>query len=269
MSIDITHIGSALKRCPSCYRPQISPDVSHHETRRDEVLIETVPSMSSTSSASATTSKLFQKRRRAYIACSNCRKRKVKCITVSDADYRPCTRCSQKGLLCEYIAVTDDPDSLSLNPDTPPEASHGVDEWPQPITPPSAGLNGFLPPHSAPARGGRGASSHPHTPPTSQQSLYRPQTWPATVAPPSGYSSRITQPRPYPPASGMVMGAYEASMNPYNELPNYTPGYAGGLQSGLPTDAWQQPRFASVLLAHLAIVVLILDDENYAQNRAR
>ncbi|KAJ7908937.1 hypothetical protein B0H13DRAFT_1878103 [Mycena leptocephala] len=56
-----------------------------------------------------TSSSLFTKRRRAYVACNNCRKRKAKCVAGSEVDYKPCTRWS-----------------------------------PQPITPPSAGLSKYL-----------------------------------------------------------------------------------------------------------------------------
>ncbi|KAK6996695.1 hypothetical protein R3P38DRAFT_1956304 [Favolaschia claudopus] len=51
------------------------------------------------------TSKLFTKRRRAIISCKNCRSRKVKCSTLADGDLRPCTRCTAKGLQCDYTAV--------------------------------------------------------------------------------------------------------------------------------------------------------------------
>ncbi|KAJ6578462.1 hypothetical protein B0H19DRAFT_1253701 [Mycena capillaripes] len=57
------------------------------------------------SSAAATNSTLFTKRRRAFVACANCRKRKIKCISLSDGDGMPCKRCTAKGLECEYLAV--------------------------------------------------------------------------------------------------------------------------------------------------------------------
>ncbi|KAJ7087088.1 hypothetical protein C8R44DRAFT_900732 [Mycena epipterygia] len=45
-------------------------------------------------------------RRRLNIACTNCRKRKIKCVTV-DLDAppgeSPCARCEKKGLVCEYV----------------------------------------------------------------------------------------------------------------------------------------------------------------------
>ncbi|KAJ7718358.1 hypothetical protein DFH07DRAFT_333863 [Mycena maculata] len=80
-------------------------------------------SFSSTMSSSGKSKKSTQttsKRRRAFVACSNCRKRKIKCVTASDADDDPCTRCSQKGLTCEYAAVSEnDSASESSRPNTP------------------------------------------------------------------------------------------------------------------------------------------------------
>ncbi|KAJ7064654.1 hypothetical protein C8F01DRAFT_1354141 [Mycena amicta] len=208
------------------------------------------------SSAPATASKLFQKRRRAYIACSNCRKRKIKCITTSDAEYRPCTRCAQKGLVCEYIAVPDD----ALLPDTPPgsveaaesssSTSHvrrAPDDWSHAITPPSAGLSGFLPPSSTSARGNRSAHSHSHSQlPTAQSSLYRPQTWPSGASPATS-SSRISQPRLDPAygsvqASGMVMGAYGSSPYAHSAYPSTSYGQQQQQPGFVPAAAASVPR---------------------------
>ncbi|KAJ7475553.1 hypothetical protein B0H11DRAFT_1917726 [Mycena galericulata] len=40
---------------------------------------------------------------RVQMACSNCRQRKVKCITPSEKTV--CLRCQHNGLLCEYVAT--------------------------------------------------------------------------------------------------------------------------------------------------------------------
>ncbi|KAJ7442021.1 hypothetical protein FB451DRAFT_1440748 [Mycena latifolia] len=47
-------------------------------------------------------------RRRVYIACLNCRKRKIKCMT-EEIDQKPCVRCRRHGLACEYLPVADEP----------------------------------------------------------------------------------------------------------------------------------------------------------------
>ncbi|KAJ7663568.1 hypothetical protein B0H17DRAFT_1143977 [Mycena rosella] len=102
-----------------------------------------------------TSSKLFTKRRRAYVACTTCRKRKIRCVTVSDADYEPCTRCAQKGLKCEYATVSEyEEDSPTPSPDVhgPSRASGWGGSSHPGITPPSAGIAGYLNPGFAPSR---------------------------------------------------------------------------------------------------------------------
>ncbi|KAJ7142323.1 hypothetical protein C8R44DRAFT_725690 [Mycena epipterygia] len=49
----------------------------------------------------------FKEPTRAYIACVNCRQRKLKCIKAEESLKKPCKRCAQKGLDCEYISVAD------------------------------------------------------------------------------------------------------------------------------------------------------------------
>ncbi|KAK7042788.1 hypothetical protein R3P38DRAFT_2511723 [Favolaschia claudopus] len=101
--------------------------------------------MSDSSAPESNVFSLFTKRRRAFLACFNCRRRKVKASCVSE-DYKPCTRCTLKGLKCEYHAVPEDyPVSL---PGTPaqdlemlPREGPSSSGWASlPITPPSAGL---------------------------------------------------------------------------------------------------------------------------------
>ncbi|KAJ7473267.1 hypothetical protein FB451DRAFT_1174918 [Mycena latifolia] len=43
-------------------------------------------------------------RKRIYVACLHCRKRKIKCITASESE--PCERCARRGLECEYLPVS-------------------------------------------------------------------------------------------------------------------------------------------------------------------
>ncbi|KAJ7892713.1 hypothetical protein B0H13DRAFT_2339942 [Mycena leptocephala] len=63
----------------------------------------------SCSSTLPTNADLYGRRRRAHIACTNCRRRKIKCIKLSDDDdYGPCAMCAPKGLPCEYAPVPKD-----------------------------------------------------------------------------------------------------------------------------------------------------------------
>ncbi|KAJ7020035.1 hypothetical protein C8F04DRAFT_1275541 [Mycena alexandri] len=50
---------------------------------------------------------VFLNRRRVIIACTNCRKRKIRCLTAEETPEKPCGRCVKRGLKCEYITVTD------------------------------------------------------------------------------------------------------------------------------------------------------------------
>ncbi|KAJ7159770.1 hypothetical protein C8R46DRAFT_1109036 [Mycena filopes] len=49
--------------------------------------------------------KFFLRARRAFVACAACRKRKIRCraTTAADGTCKACTRCSLKGLTCEYL----------------------------------------------------------------------------------------------------------------------------------------------------------------------
>ncbi|KAF7365743.1 C6 finger domain [Mycena venus] len=47
-----------------------------------------------------------RRRTRVFLACMACRKRKIKCMT-TDTEQKPCKRCVQKGLFCQYITVAD------------------------------------------------------------------------------------------------------------------------------------------------------------------
>ncbi|KAJ7443249.1 hypothetical protein B0H11DRAFT_2204297 [Mycena galericulata] len=46
-------------------------------------------------------------RRRTIIACANCRKRKIRCITTEQPPENPCERCARRKLSCEYVSVND------------------------------------------------------------------------------------------------------------------------------------------------------------------
>ncbi|KAJ7852357.1 hypothetical protein B0H14DRAFT_2580971 [Mycena olivaceomarginata] len=189
----------------------------------------------SNSSTSATSSNLFMKRRRAYVACSNCRKRKVKCITPSEVDYNPCTRCAQKGLKCEYFASPDD--DVSSAPTPPPQiqpsSRYSEPGWsPQPITPPSAGISEYLNTGSS-SKGGRSRGPVPAAG-SSGRYPYRPVP-PAAMPPPSASSGQWPQQATthhhsapaYPAAGNASLQQYPATG------PQYYPGTANaGYGSG-------------------------------------
>ncbi|KAF7313699.1 C6 finger domain [Mycena chlorophos] len=68
---------------------------------------------------------LSSRRRRAMIACTNCRRRKIKCVTTEEPPRHPCQRCTKRGLSCEYVSVIED-DSNSPTPETPLQQLPGL-----------------------------------------------------------------------------------------------------------------------------------------------
>ncbi|KAJ7888273.1 hypothetical protein B0H13DRAFT_1888450 [Mycena leptocephala] len=175
------------------------------------------------SSTSSTAMSLFTKRRRAYVACANCRKRKIKvnafCVTVSTADYSPCTQCAIKGLKCEYSAVPDDyPSSQPTTPppeiDVPPrERTYAGSDagWTlQPIVPPLAGINDYLgSSSSSSSRGVRRGSVPPAAARGSPRYPYQRRGAPASAAMlPAPSSQQQGQPAHVSSASGYAQDAF-------------------------------------------------------------
>ncbi|KAJ6483141.1 hypothetical protein C8R45DRAFT_931771 [Mycena sanguinolenta] len=177
-------------------------------------------------------SSAFTRRRRAHIACGNCRRRKIKCVMQSEVDYSPCTRCAQKGLKCEYWPgpSSDEPllDSITPPPSNPP-SSHYLDESysPPPIRPPSAGIREYL---------DSSTSAHRGTGPPfkSSEQQYRFHSTPLPAAVPSATLNRRSSQHPTPqyfpvnshPAamqqhpSGAVAPQYYPNATPYMGNPN-------------------------------------------------
>ncbi|KAF8198755.1 hypothetical protein K438DRAFT_2115412 [Mycena galopus ATCC 62051] len=58
------------------------------------------------------------KRRRTIMACSHCRRRKIRCITSEQPPTNPCGYCKRKKLNCEYVIVADPEGYSSPSPDS-------------------------------------------------------------------------------------------------------------------------------------------------------
>ncbi|KAF7326432.1 C6 finger domain [Mycena sanguinolenta] len=97
-----------------------------------------------------TTSALLNNRgRRAMIACTNCRRRKIKCVTSEEPAQHPCARCTKKGLVCEYIAVdeTTTPESPTQPLLLPPYyAAAPAAPYTTPGIPPAGYMSSYAPP---------------------------------------------------------------------------------------------------------------------------
>ncbi|KAJ7113643.1 hypothetical protein C8R44DRAFT_741226 [Mycena epipterygia] len=130
----------------------------------------------STSTPSAQNSKDFTpfiiKRRRTILACSNCRRRKIRCITTEQPPTKPCQRCTKKGLHCEYVAATDYEDN--------PSSTTQVPEMPL-SNPPSLGTTSS----ANRSQGLMRAPSLPYTgpPPLNRRPRYSSPSAPAYISP--------------------------------------------------------------------------------------
>ncbi|KAJ7107933.1 hypothetical protein C8R44DRAFT_885319 [Mycena epipterygia] len=163
----------------------------------------------------------FAQRKRIYVACVHCRKRKVKCVSVGESQDRPCERCTRKGLACEYLAVCEEqakatstnpgPQGSVQNP-SPPFAPATHTQWNQPPqnyggqnmgTVPNSGHNYYAQPNAA------------------QFNSVVPS------GPSQGYPGGQPLSRPYPPAGGFN--------NPYNY---------GGMHTQRPHTPLAPPGFS-------------------------
>ncbi|KAJ7664103.1 hypothetical protein B0H17DRAFT_1256557 [Mycena rosella] len=159
---------------------------------------------------------VFTTRRRVYVACVNCRKRKIRCITAEEAPDKPCERCTRKGLTCEYLAVSEErarsPNQMSgrEGPTANPARGARPNSWaPQPY----AGYNA-----------GTGPSPHGSTTHSSPP-YYNPMT-----APPSGYQS-IIQPA----------HRQDSSSHMHPQYPVHHPSYSHPSMTAQPLASQYQP----------------------------
>ncbi|KAJ7507708.1 hypothetical protein B0H11DRAFT_137463 [Mycena galericulata] len=138
---------------------------------------------------------LLNRRRRAMIACTNCRKRKIKCVTSEEPPRRPCARCTKRNLGCEYVAVEEDlPTADSpVTPTYPPPNNPSV-PYPNHGVPPSGG---YYPPPNNQYGGGvwdpAQPQRHPGYPTSPQNPVpgygQSPTYGPGPYASPPGYPS--------------------------------------------------------------------------------
>ncbi|KAJ7075542.1 hypothetical protein B0H15DRAFT_866551 [Mycena belliarum] len=90
-------------------------------------------------------------RRRTILACSHCRKRKIRCITTEQPPKAPCARCTRRALRCEYVAAPEPAcAALVYGTDSPPPREESAATPPAPA--PAASMSVLYPtsPHPAP-----------------------------------------------------------------------------------------------------------------------
>ncbi|KAJ6463396.1 hypothetical protein C8R45DRAFT_519088 [Mycena sanguinolenta] len=167
------------------------------------------------------------------IACTNCRKKKIKCMTEkkNPSPTTPCERCSKEGLKCEYVAISNNEGSSS-RPDI---------LWVEPLDPESYARSqrAFSPPPAS-----HNPAMHPGYP-------AQPAGPPSGQFTPHGYSSS-SQYFPPAPGSGFHPGMPRmpgnqppAAVNAAYPGTNPPPNYYGGSAPGNFAYSWSQPQVHS------------------------
>ncbi|PBL02499.1 hypothetical protein ARMGADRAFT_1005856 [Armillaria gallica] len=105
---------------------------------------------------------------RALIACTHCRRRKIKCVPVSSEDpdrshNSPCERCTKKHLKCEYVPVDGSAPATSPSPPTTAPLIHWSND---PSTPPNQFTGALVYPPSNTVRHVCDAVPSPYISPT-------------------------------------------------------------------------------------------------------
>ncbi|KAJ7648932.1 hypothetical protein DFH06DRAFT_1135193 [Mycena polygramma] len=181
----------------------------------------------------------FEQSRRVAVACLNCRERKVKCM--AHPEQKPCMRCEQNGLICEYVS-TEKQRSRGSGSKQPRTSNPATAPFPTPTsnTTPNMGGYGQFPSHggygqgpshggytpsAAPTMGGSPYGTHPTSGDGSQHrpSNHRSNTYPST--PNYQVPAQPQAPgMPYP--SGMPSAMYPSSAPPQQPVnPGYPLGY--------------------------------------------
>ncbi|KAJ7609896.1 hypothetical protein FB45DRAFT_1038362 [Roridomyces roridus] len=153
----------------------------------------------------------FDTIQRVYIACKNCRRRKVKCITSSPES--ACHRCRTKGLKCEYEATERQAERMR-GPEPPPSSSgeYLPAPWPNVEQVHPSQLPHPPPAHPPPSMPFPGPPPGPSMNPTSGPvTMYQPQH--------HGNPHRHRHRHPYPHRAPRTPEPYTAPMPPAQQYP--------------------------------------------------
>ncbi|KAJ7768901.1 hypothetical protein B0H16DRAFT_273091 [Mycena metata] len=167
----------------------------------------------------------FPRRRRALIACSHCRTRKLRCISAEQPPKAPCTRCQKHNLTCEYVSTEHDTSSTSSQspkfvywdvPDSPPASiSPHQSDFAYRAPPP-------LPYTRPPPPNHRPRYSGTHYPDLSTAPQHEVGTvgTPSPPVPGASYFSGASHPRPHPSATLPAEPNYSMQpAQPYSHAP--------------------------------------------------
>ncbi|KAJ7679724.1 hypothetical protein B0H17DRAFT_1139006 [Mycena rosella] len=171
----------------------------------------------------------LQVRRRVYIACLNCRKRKIKCMT-EESDRKPCDRCIRHGLVCEYVPVADESIHSALPGAAPQSDVQPFTAFnPYPVHESHAHTGGTWPQYTpvAPAFSGgssRSGESHPGSTTHHRKQRTRPSAQQPDVQPLTAFDPYAAK-----PSGSSTVERIHPSINPYPATPH---GYISGSGPG-------------------------------------
>ncbi|KAJ6578485.1 hypothetical protein B0H19DRAFT_1062965 [Mycena capillaripes] len=177
----------------------------------------------------------FLTRRRVIIACTNFRKRKIRCLTPEDPPLNPCDRCTKKGLKCEYVTISNQ--QADSNKNAPPDAESG-------------GRNSSSSPEKASRTRsvaqswGLDSHVHPQMYPSNPQSNYAHGSAPSVQYRPSQDRN--------PPSECSGSGGYDGTIQPHPFLypaRDFTPmpGYGTGPGRAQERDPYRERHWARCL----------------------
>ncbi|KAJ7097354.1 hypothetical protein C8R44DRAFT_949406 [Mycena epipterygia] len=126
-------------------------------------------------------------RRRTALACTNCKKRKIRCIAPEQPPINPCARCTRRRLTCEYVVNTEGDSPTPANQSLETGPSHLRDV---PMDPASPNMI-WTPPMMAPNFSRNMAPPLPYTgpPPLNRRPRYAAQPLP-DLGRPTRYSNQ-------------------------------------------------------------------------------
>ncbi|KAJ7731562.1 hypothetical protein DFH07DRAFT_781222 [Mycena maculata] len=154
------------------------------------------------------------RKKRAEVACVQCRRHKKKCIAPKGDPLPPCKRCSARGLFCEYIHIAGEhtQSSSTLGSGGPVPSTAGsqprneiYDQYPR-VDPAYAAPSQFGPS----SRPQTGHSQQPYSNSSGYSGVYAAPSQSTQFVPTSGPQAGHWQ-QPYSGSSGQYSGMYAAS----------------------------------------------------------
>ncbi|KAJ7126071.1 hypothetical protein C8R44DRAFT_119636 [Mycena epipterygia] len=176
------------------------------------------------------------------IACSNCRRRKVKCIITEKKPRSSCERCAKDGATCEYVAVAGDEETSHSRSSGSDHAAPPTLGWVEPLDPESyARSKGVFPPATAPQvpsmYAGYGAQAA--GPPGYPQGPYQQYEYPRSQFVPPSSGGRGSLPgNQFPPANTPYPNTPYPDLGPGGSRIHYGP-FPGPANTVYP---WTQPQ---------------------------